>query len=322
MTYRYYTSPAAQQKDSSKPALVLHHGFPDSAHLWGRMVPKLSKLPNRLLIPDLLGYGGTSKPTDPKAYAYHLMAQDMREILDAEGIDKIITIGHDHGVGAASRFYNHFPHRTAAMVLLNVAYRPPVKNQSFNLDAINAQTKQIFGYPTMEYWNFFTEDDAADVIDADLNRFWTFAHPAKFEGMRDAMCIPGRPREMMMADQVDFETKPHAKDEQLKATWMQGLKEGGMRAPLQWYHAITTNVQSESDQRVPDENIKVNVPFLYIGCDEDAVCRVEMIQPAKEAGLLPDFSMEVLKGVGHWPMYERPEDTAGILMKFIAEKGI
>lgn len=104
-TYRYYISPESTS-DPTKAPIVLHHGFPDTAGLWVKMLPFLSKLPNRLIIPDLLGYGGTSKPTDPKAYAYNLMTKDILEILDVEGVSKVISLGHDHGVGSASRFYN------------------------------------------------------------------------------------------------------------------------------------------------------------------------------------------------------------------------
>lgn len=104
-TYRYYISPQAAS-DDTRPPIVLHHGFPDTAGLWTRMLPFLSRLPNRLIIPDLLGYGGTSKPRDPKAYGYNMMTKDLLEILDAEGISKVISLGHDHGVGSASRFYN------------------------------------------------------------------------------------------------------------------------------------------------------------------------------------------------------------------------
>lgn len=319
--YQYYISPPTAANASS-PAIVLHHGWPDSAHLWAKMVPFLSKLPNRLVIPDLLGYGGTDKPTDPKAYAYHLMNRDILDILDAEGIPKVITVGHDHGVGSASRFYLHSPERTSAMILLNVAYRPPAKDKPFSLEANNAAFTKAFGYPAHEYWNFFTEDDAADVMGSNLDRLWEFAHPATAEQMKQAMGVPGAPRRMMLADSIDFPTKPHAKDELLKAVWKNNLAQGGLKAPMQWYVAHTTGVQNASDKLIPDENMKVNVPFLFIGCTEDMVCRYEMIYPTRDAGLLPDSKIEVIEGVGHWPMYEKPEYTAGLIGKFIEEKGL
>lgn len=178
MQYHYYTS-APSTYNPSKPTLVLHHGFPDTAHTWSKMLPYLSKLPNRLVIPNLLGYEETSKPTDPKAYAYHLMIKDILDILDAEGVDKVITLGHDHGVGAASRFWLHAPERTVGVILLNVAYRPPAKGQWFDLAATNAQLTKAFGYPLMEYWNFFLEPDTPELMNVKIDELWDFAHPAR-----------------------------------------------------------------------------------------------------------------------------------------------
>lgn len=60
-TYSYYIS----EPVSSKPTLLLQHGFPDDALLWNGIAAKLTQY--RLVVPDLLGYSGTSKPTDPAA---------------------------------------------------------------------------------------------------------------------------------------------------------------------------------------------------------------------------------------------------------------
>lgn len=48
-----------------------------------------------VLIPDMLGYGGTDKPTDPEAYASEALVQDLVDILDAEKIDRVVAVGHD-----------------------------------------------------------------------------------------------------------------------------------------------------------------------------------------------------------------------------------
>lgn len=93
--YRYFVSPAATA-DASKPALVLCHGWPDSADLWQFVVPHLLKSKLRLIVPDLLGAGGSSKPTSPEPYEVAAMASDLMEILRAENIDQqIIPMGHD-----------------------------------------------------------------------------------------------------------------------------------------------------------------------------------------------------------------------------------
>lgn len=93
--YRYFVSPAASA-DASKPALVLCHGWPDSADLWQYIVPELLKSKLRLVVPDLLGAGESSKPTNPEAFEIKLMVDDVMEILKTEGINQqIIPMGHD-----------------------------------------------------------------------------------------------------------------------------------------------------------------------------------------------------------------------------------
>jgi soluble epoxide hydrolase/lipid-phosphate phosphatase len=43
----------------------------------------------------MLGYGGTDKPLDTKAFAYDLITKDIVEIFDAESLNQAIAIGHD-----------------------------------------------------------------------------------------------------------------------------------------------------------------------------------------------------------------------------------
>jgi len=47
-------------------------------------------------VPDLLGYGGTHKPTEKEQYRLKKMSEEAVGILDQEGINKeVIGIGHD-----------------------------------------------------------------------------------------------------------------------------------------------------------------------------------------------------------------------------------
>ena len=50
-----------------------------------------------MIVPELLGYGETDKPTDVEAYAFNPMCKQIAGILDAEGVDKVIGLGHDFG---------------------------------------------------------------------------------------------------------------------------------------------------------------------------------------------------------------------------------
>lgn len=89
LTYSYYLSPNFPEHTKSSPdapILLLLHGFPDDAHMWAGAIPILLQLGYPLLIPDLLGFGGSSKPTDPSRYNYKQQADSLAQILDVEGL--------------------------------------------------------------------------------------------------------------------------------------------------------------------------------------------------------------------------------------------
>lgn len=89
--YTYYASPAK----AGKPTLLFCHGFPSTARDWRCFVPFFQTRGYGLIVPDMLGYGGTDKPTDPAAYLSRAMSRDLVDLLDAEGVDTAIAIGHD-----------------------------------------------------------------------------------------------------------------------------------------------------------------------------------------------------------------------------------
>src|SRR4051812_49284682 len=118
LTYTYYNTP--NPSTSQNPTILLLHGWPDDAHLFEKIVPVLLQTDYPLLIPDLLGYGETSKPTDMSLYNYRDMSADLVEILKSEKITQVICAGHDWGAGVASYFFLFYPHLVAGLILLSV----------------------------------------------------------------------------------------------------------------------------------------------------------------------------------------------------------
>lgn len=55
----------------------MHHGFPDDAHLWEKVVPFLIPTGHSLIIPDMLGYGDSDKPEDTAEYCSKSLVADM-----------------------------------------------------------------------------------------------------------------------------------------------------------------------------------------------------------------------------------------------------
>jgi soluble epoxide hydrolase/lipid-phosphate phosphatase len=79
----------------SKPTILFLHGFPSTSNDWRNQVAFFRKEGYGLIVPDLLGYGGTDKPTGPKEFRLSSMANDVVDILDAEHLDKVFVVGHD-----------------------------------------------------------------------------------------------------------------------------------------------------------------------------------------------------------------------------------
>ncbi|KAI0013579.1 Alpha/Beta hydrolase protein [Xylariaceae sp. FL0662B] len=139
-TFSYHVSTA----NSTQLTLLFQHGFPDDAHLWNGIARKLTR--RHLIIPDLLGYSNTSKPTDLAAYNSAGHCGDLVEILDAEHVEKVISVRHDYGAILAQRLYNLHPDRVAGLVLLGLGYLLPSADPP-SLEKANAKFEAEWEYP-------------------------------------------------------------------------------------------------------------------------------------------------------------------------------
>ncbi len=106
-----------------KPALLLLHGFPQTHALWHRMARQLAA-DYFLVLPDLRGYGDSSKPAgapDHANYSKREMARDMVGVMDALGVDRFHVCGHDRGGRVAHRLALDHPQRVLKLAVLDIA---------------------------------------------------------------------------------------------------------------------------------------------------------------------------------------------------------
>ncbi|KAF2165667.1 hypothetical protein M409DRAFT_67050 [Zasmidium cellare ATCC 36951] len=319
-SYTYYISPA-EKADSSKPVLLLCHGWPDNAHMWQWVVPHLLKTKNRIIVPDLLGYGGTSKPTDPKDYEIKGMTDDILEIFETEKIDsQIIPVGHDWGSYFAQRVYLLNKSRTAGLITLNVALMPP-RSDAFDLDTFNAYTEKTIGYPAYAYWELFSDPEGPrTVMDPNLESLYYAIHGDSDDWMKAMFCTRGAIRAFVSQGRKDVPLKKYAQDESFKTAFIAEKKDGGMTAPGCWYRAMRENYQLPTEKKLAEQGVKVDQPYLFIGCTGDAVCRTDAIEIPKQAGIVSDVEVRELES-GHWCPFEKPEEVGGIVVEWLGKKG-
>lgn len=123
-----------------------------------------AKTGHGVLVPDLLGYGGTSKPSSATEYRAKGMAAEIIEILDHEGMfDGVHAVSHDMGSILLSRLVNYFPGRFLSTTFLVVPYSKP--GERFDLEAVNHMTKHLLGKERFGYIGFFVGDCAGALLD-------------------------------------------------------------------------------------------------------------------------------------------------------------
>lgn len=114
---------------------------------------------------DCLGYGGSSKPTDPKLYTLRGMADDVIEILDNKGVVEVIPIGHDWGSPIAQRIYNYHPERVQGLATVGYPYHPG-SGLPFDLDETLQHSFDLYGYGFCWYFKLFAADDGAEILNS------------------------------------------------------------------------------------------------------------------------------------------------------------
>ncbi len=105
------------------PPLLLLHGFPQTHAMWQRVAQTLA--PHfRLVLPDLRGYGGTTKPAgggDHSAYSKRTMAADVHALMQSLGHERYLVAAHDRGARVAHRLALDQPQAVQKLVLMDIA---------------------------------------------------------------------------------------------------------------------------------------------------------------------------------------------------------
>ncbi|TAF83051.1 MAG: alpha/beta hydrolase [Curvibacter sp.] len=106
-----------------RPALLLLHGFPQTHVLWHQVAQQLAQ-DFYLVMPDLRGYGDSSKPIglpDHSNYSKRTLAADMVAVMDTLGIARFGVCGHDRGGRVAHRLAVDHPTRVQGLCVIDIA---------------------------------------------------------------------------------------------------------------------------------------------------------------------------------------------------------
>jgi pimeloyl-ACP methyl ester carboxylesterase len=95
--------------------VVLFHGKNFGGYYWTNVIRALSAKGYRVIVPDQIGFGKSSKPFIH--YSFHQLARFNKQLLDTLGIQQITLLGHSMGGMLATRFSLMYPERVQKLLL-------------------------------------------------------------------------------------------------------------------------------------------------------------------------------------------------------------
>src|SRR6188472_709117 len=106
----------------SGPPVLLLHGAPQSHITWRLVAPKLAAT-RTVIVPDLRGYGDSSKPPDGENhvnYSKRAMALDQVEVMKHFGYDRFPVVGHDRGGRVGHRLALDHADKVTGLAVLDI----------------------------------------------------------------------------------------------------------------------------------------------------------------------------------------------------------
>ncbi|GAA0411286.1 alpha/beta hydrolase [Cocleimonas flava] len=104
-------------KDSDK-IIVLLHGKNFSGYYWEKVAKDLLKKKYRVIMPDQIGFGKSSKP-DYYQYSFGQLGLNTKSLLDSLGIKKAVIVGHSMGGMVAATFAVNHSEYVDKLILMN-----------------------------------------------------------------------------------------------------------------------------------------------------------------------------------------------------------
>ena len=115
----------AYLEEGSGPLVLMLHGFPDTAHTWDDLRPRIAAKGYRVVTPFMRGYHPTAIPD--RDADQETLARDPLGLIEALGARDAIVIGHDWGASAAYGAAALGPDRVTKLFVIGIPHPAALK---------------------------------------------------------------------------------------------------------------------------------------------------------------------------------------------------
>lgn len=177
----------AYLEEGEGPLVLMLHGFPDTAHTWDEVRPRIAAAGFRVVTPAMRGYAPTEVPAGDDYLAADL-GRDAIALVEALGEETAIIIGHDWGASAAYSAVSLAPERFTKLIAVAIPHPTTIAPKPATLwGARHFITLRLPGA---------VERNAKDDFGVVRTMFerWSPAHDwpdSEFESVRNAFAAPG-----------------------------------------------------------------------------------------------------------------------------------
>ncbi|HVM73986.1 MAG TPA: alpha/beta hydrolase [Candidatus Paceibacterota bacterium] len=116
--------------DPNAPVVVLVHGIGGDVDGWEYVRNVLNREGMSTVALDVRGHGYSAHPRPAKYYQMELLVKDIVHVIDAEGLKRVILVGHSGGAILALNFALAHHERLDGLVLLAGSYKAPAYMRS------------------------------------------------------------------------------------------------------------------------------------------------------------------------------------------------
>lgn len=310
------------------PLVIFIHGWPANGETWKPQLLALAALGFRAVAPDTRGYGRSSVPSDPSAYALEHHVSDMLALLSHLDRPRAVWIGHDWGAGLVWSLAAQRPEVCAGVCCMAVPYQ----SVELGIDWLVAHSNREI-YPVDEYkfaqWNyqvFHNENPEASSsqLHANVARTVKALHrpngpervgkPAFTAKVLEAGgWFGGLPE----APDVPLEGSLFEHDKPAYERMVAEFEKNGFEGPNSYY-------RNQAENRTYTENApnggRLTFPVLFIEARWDTVCDTALSRLGEPMRELCGDLVEVSIDSGHWVPQQKPAEVNAAIVKWIATK--
>jgi pimeloyl-ACP methyl ester carboxylesterase len=176
----------AYLEEGSGPLVLMLHGFPDTAHTWDDLRPRIAARGYRVVTPFMRGYSPTALPD--RDSDQEVLARDPVALIESLGAADAVVIGHDWGASAAYGAAALHPERVRKLIAIAIPHPATLRPTVRKLWGV----RHFAAYKLPGAPNRFARNDFA-ALPAIYRRWsptWRPA-PAEFDAVRASFAAPG-----------------------------------------------------------------------------------------------------------------------------------